>query len=277
MNILSMLVRLEDALGRTNLAKQMVLRPPISGATGAEPGQSREINLVVGYNGTPNSQTALDLTLWIAHQTRLATRHQVTVQVVYVVKPVAVESSTVELPPPGRMEPAMATRSVQVVSRQAKETPVLTVPVAAMAGWAAEPGSSSEPDWAIAPWSEPSLVGTSRSATAWSEQKWSAQKWAATSDHALEGAPFPAPSLEERPFEQADRILWQARQMADEWRGSLKTHLRFGNVAQQLRRVVNAESASVLLLGCTSAEDPIIEELGLAFPCAVLGIPPVMN
>jgi hypothetical protein len=75
-----MLVRLEHALDCPDLAKQMILVPKA-----AVPVVSDDIHLVVGYNGSARSQTALDLTLWIAHQTRLATRRAVTVQVVYVV------------------------------------------------------------------------------------------------------------------------------------------------------------------------------------------------
>ena len=82
MNILSMLVRLQGALGRSDLVNQMLLLPQ---AHSLQTSSDQEINLVVGYSSSPRSQTALDLTLWIAHQTRLATGKQVTVQVVYVV------------------------------------------------------------------------------------------------------------------------------------------------------------------------------------------------
>lgn len=86
MNIKTMLVRLQDALERNDLSEKMVLLP---GAASIHPDgtNSKEaINLVVGYNSSPNSQTALDLTLWIAHQTRLVTRKPVTVKVVYVLE-----------------------------------------------------------------------------------------------------------------------------------------------------------------------------------------------
>ncbi len=80
-NIKPMLERLQSAMGRNDLIEQMVLLPGAASATA----KNKSVNLIVGYNRSPSSQTALDVTLWIAHQTRLATQKQVTVQVVYVV------------------------------------------------------------------------------------------------------------------------------------------------------------------------------------------------
>ncbi len=84
MNIKTMLVRLQDALERNDLSEKMVLLPGAASIPPDATNSKEAINLVVGYNSSPNSQTALDLTLWIAHQTRLVTRKPVTVKVVYV-------------------------------------------------------------------------------------------------------------------------------------------------------------------------------------------------
>ncbi|HEY9906147.1 MAG TPA: hypothetical protein V6D18_00910 [Thermosynechococcaceae cyanobacterium] len=205
MNILPMLARLENALGRTDLTKQMVLIPHKSG----ERSTSEEINLVVGYNGSPRSQTALDLTLWIAHQTRLVTRKPVTVQVVYVA----------DLTDQGQRSPKKNARS----------------------------GSSSVyADSVIKPFShsaQPSSVAVAE------------------------------PLSSADPFDHADRVLWQARNLAEEWRGSLKTHLRFGQVARELRQIVQSESGVLLLVGCESPTHALVHQLGAKFPCPVLGIP----
>jgi hypothetical protein len=80
-NIKSMLARLECAMNRTDLFEEMLLLPkPVDQESNSE----QSVNLVVGYNASPQSQTALDLTLLIAHQSRLAAQKPVTVQVVYV-------------------------------------------------------------------------------------------------------------------------------------------------------------------------------------------------
>jgi hypothetical protein len=72
--IKSMLMRLQNALGQPDLVEQMLLASGKTALDTAETQSDETVNLVIGYNGSPNSQVALDLTLWIAHQTRLATQ-----------------------------------------------------------------------------------------------------------------------------------------------------------------------------------------------------------
>jgi len=217
-NLLSMLARLSDALGCADLTKQMVLVAPQSW----EPRSTKEINLVVGYNGSPRSQTALDLTLWIAHRTRLATGKLVTVQVVYVVD--------------------MANECQPTTSLPHQLSTLIS----------GDPSGYADP---IAQGYRPLTTGH-------------------RSNSAVAELPSIAPSCQLNQFDQADLILWQARHMADEWRGSLKTHLRFGQTAPELRRVVEAESAALLLLGCDTTDHPLVKQLAPNFPCAILGIPP---
>ena len=202
MNVLSMLARLQATLDRSSdSVSQMLLIPSRS----LELSTLTAVNLVVGYSGSVKSQAALDLTLWIAHQTKIATKQQVTVQMVYV-----------------------SEELVNVVSPM-------------------QPSRSS--------------VGRT-SVLAMPQQRSIRQE-------ALEKS---------RQFEQADRILWQARCLAEEWRGALKTHLRFGQVGQQLIEVACQEEASLLILGCESAQVPLVHQLanqGKALPFSVLGIPPM--
>lgn len=167
MKIKPMLLRLQAALGYDDSAQPAILSSGNQGIDTDYSETSETINLVVGYNGSPNSLTALDLTLWIAYQTRLATQRAVMVHVVYVI--------------------------------QGKE------------------------------------------------------------------------------FEQADRVLYQARYLAEEWRGSLTTHLQFGSVADGIREVVRAENAELLLLGCRSQRHALVKRLGDNLPCPVLGIPQSSN
>jgi hypothetical protein len=187
-----MLMRLQNRLDRTDLVEQLVLLPR---STRAE--TDGDIHLMVGYSNSAQSQRALDLTLCMAHQTRLATSRPVTVQVVYV----AVDG----------------VESVEPRSRSDRRSGGAAVAV--------------------------------RPSTAQMAMNRATQ------------------------FEQADGILWQARCLAEEWRGSLRTHLRFGDMATELRQVVTAESASLLILGCETSAHPLIRRLGTNFPCPVLGVP----
>lgn len=86
MNIKPMLVRLQNAIGRDDLIEQMVLLREPTTPFSEQAQSAKPVNLIVGYNSSPKSHTALDITLLIAHQTRLATKAQVTVQVVYVIE-----------------------------------------------------------------------------------------------------------------------------------------------------------------------------------------------
>jgi Universal stress protein family len=198
-NVLSMLARLQATLDRTDLVRQMLLIPSRT----SEMSTLGAVNLVVAYSGSEKSQAALDLTLWIAHQTKMATTQSVTVQVVYVAE-----------------ESKVATWSRSTHHRSTGRASVLAMP----------------------------------------EKR-------SISQEALDRA---------TQFEQADRILWQARCLAEEWRGALKTHLRFGQVAGQLLEVAYAEEASLLILGCESSHNPLVRQLsqrGEDLPFSVLGTP----
>lgn len=266
MNIMSMLVRLQGALGSTDLIDQVILLPErrsanswtkhlkASGprhsskrqeeqhwqALAAEAESRSELNLVVGYNSSPKSQTALDLTLWIAHQTRLATRKQVTVQVVYVVDPTSCLNAIPNTP--ADLQKAVSKQAGQSNRRQK---------AASLAG------------------------ATSSSKTLTRQRSNTAVAVSPTDSKLLAASDFP--QCQTQQFEQADRILWQARCLANEWRGSLKTHLRFGDVAQELKRVVEDESATLLWLGCDSPDNTVVQKLGSRFPCPVLGVPPTLH
>ncbi len=206
-----MLVRLQSAIGRDDLIEQMVLLPEPKKPFSPE---VQAVNLIVAYDASPNSHTALDLAFCIAHQTRLATNAPVNVQAVYVVENhdynqvTDVLSCTKTLP--------TLECSVSAVSKS--DIPVLT---------------------------QSKLRGITQ---------FLAEKTIT-------------------PVQEADRILWQARSLAEEWQGDFKSHLRFGCVATELKKVVELETANILFLGCKSVNHPLIQILGSNFPCAVLGIP----
>jgi len=78
-------MRLQDALGIDDLS-ELVLLPGCNHSFINRDRDLGKISLVVGFDGSPESHTALDLTLWIAHQTRLVTPAPVIVHAVYVVE-----------------------------------------------------------------------------------------------------------------------------------------------------------------------------------------------
>lgn len=210
-----MLARLQSAMGTDVIERMMLLSPA---ASPTQERMSTSVNLLVGYNSSPNSQTALDLTLWIAHQTRLATQKQVTVHVVYVSE----EHS------------------------QHRHCP-------------------NSPAFDISKLYNKNILRELAQVAAFRDT----QSAAALHRETLALHPrITSPDL----LEQADLILWQAKTLAAEWRGSLVAHLRFGNVAQELKAVVEAENATLLFLGCNSVNHPIVQQLGTDFPCAVLGM-----
>jgi hypothetical protein len=228
-----MLVRLEGAMNRNDLMEQMVLLPEPASAASKWANSTKSVNLVVGYNASPSSQTALDLTMWIAHQTRLATQKQVTVQVVYVID---------EL------------QSSKYLDR---------FNLADVSGSSIHPFSSGCPKSSASTKSASSVLTKPKLQALAVEQETKSVKKHRTK----------ATGNQADWFEQADRILWQARCLAQEWRGSFKAHLRFGDVAAELRKVVESEAATLLFLGCNCVNHPIVQNLGSNLPCSVLGIP----
>jgi nucleotide-binding universal stress UspA family protein len=214
-----MLVRLQSTIGRNDLIEQMVLLPEPKKTFGETIHESclqpaKSVNLIVAYNSSPNSHTALDIALWIAHQTRLATNAQVTVQAVYVIE----DNQSSHYPN---------------VFRPQQHQSTLDCPISDVA------------KSAISVLTEPKL-----SANILYLQRKSADA-----------------------LKQADKIIWQARSLAEEWQASFKTHLRFGSIAAEIKNIVELEAADILFVGCQSRNHPMIQALGSNFPCAVLGIP----
>ncbi|AUB37560.1 Rossmann-like alpha/beta/alpha sandwich fold [Nostoc flagelliforme CCNUN1] len=201
-----MLARLQSATGRDDLIEQMVLLPEPKKPFSKKPQQVKAVNLIVAYDASPNSHTALDIAFWIAHQTRLATNAEVTVQAVYVLE----DNSKSQYPNVLSLPIQQAPFEYQICEISKSATQVLTQP-------------------------QLQTVVT--------------------------------------PLQQADIILWQARSLAEEWQGCFKSHLRFGCISTELKKVVESEAADILFLGCNSVNHPMIEALGSNFPCAVLGIP----
>ncbi|MEG4519452.1 MULTISPECIES: universal stress protein [unclassified Microcoleus] len=238
MKLKTMLARFESALGYQNLAEEMVLLPepkvPISKKS-QSPKQAKTINFIVGYNSSPQSQIALDITLWMAHQTRFVTTKEVTVQVVYVID----ESSKSYREDTCQVAVANALAAQQEVS-DLEETFALNCAAPALALPTEIPSISQHKNW-IEPHYLQAIYGQNNE------------------------------------YEVADKLLWQARCLAQEWRGLFKAHLRIGRVATELRNVVELESANLLFLGCGSGNHRLVRELGNNFPCCVLGIPSALS
>ncbi len=165
-----MLMRLESVLGCDDLTQRMVLLSPAKTSQRPIESPSATLNFVVGYNGSDHSQGALDIALWIAHQTRLVKPNPILVHVVYVID---------------QVQPAA--------------------------------------------------------------------------------------------LEKADHILWQARCLASEWRGSLDAHLRIGNMATELSQTAQEMNAEVMFLGCKNSRHSLVKQLTNQTPCPVLGLPKELN
>ncbi|MEG4196681.1 universal stress protein [Microcoleus sp. Pol12A5] len=238
MNLKTMLARFESALGYQNLAEEMVLLPeqtlPVSKKS-KSPKQAKTINFIVGYNSSPQSQIALDITLWMAHQTRLVTTKEVTVQVVYVID----ESPKSYGEDNCKFAVANALVAQQKVSNL-EEAFALNCAAPALALQTEIPSVAQQKTW-IDPHYFREIFG------------------------------------QKNEYEVADKLLWQARCLAEEWRGLFKAHLRIGRVATELRNVVELESANLLFLGCDSGNHSLVRELGNNFPCCVLGIPSALS
>ncbi|MDM9380232.1 universal stress protein [Chlorogloeopsis sp. ULAP01] len=203
-----MLMRLQNALGRDDLIEQMVLlwgqsTPDWESATSV-----KSVNLIVGYDSSPKSHTALDISLLIAHQTRIATKTHVTVQAVYVLEDNQTSHLLDVLP------------QKEVVNSGFSHRFSLDLPA----------------------------ISTSNRI-------------------------YQRVLNKTYKFASAERILWQARCLAEEWQSYFKAHLRFGCLADELKKVVASEAASLLFLGCNSPQHPIIQKLKYSCPCPVLGIP----
>jgi nucleotide-binding universal stress UspA family protein len=288
-NIKAMLMRLESALNRNDLVDQLILwpgtlrdRPPEPpwpepdfaadfGFSLEEPdfeladraadpqGQAQNLgqalNFVVGYNSSPKSHAALDLTLWIAHQTRLVTRQPVVVQVVYVLESAADLGS-------------------DILGSDIKDMNLFS----ANLGGGYQPESQPLPGMAMMRQPAGSGVGGAQGESrrqAWSESTdWAAPACALMPQPVLSGyQPQSQAQLGAESLGFADRVLWQARCLANEWRGSLETHLRFGNLGQELCQVVQEQAATLLILGCHTPHHPLLQQWGQQLPCPILGIP----
>ncbi|GAB4386437.1 MAG: hypothetical protein Kow00121_53030 [Elainellaceae cyanobacterium] len=234
MNIKTLLLHLQDALKQEGLSQQMLLYPGSTSISLAD-SPTQAVNFVVGYSGSPNSQTALDFVFWMAHQTRVLTQQQVTVHVVY-----ALDSCEMRQIP---CVPCTAASSLK--------------------GWQAQLESST-----LEQVTKPSL----RSPNSLLKEPFPSAK--AGKGRQLAQISQGSSVALSNSLEKADRILWQARCLADEWRGSLEAHLRFGDVATELSQVISEKAANLLFVGCSFSDHPLIQQLiANGVPCPILGIP----
>jgi nucleotide-binding universal stress UspA family protein len=236
MNIKATLARLGSTMADSRAARDLLLLPGLARngegqfaadrvSESADLTDSDTINIVVGYSGSQNSQVALDLTLLIAYQTRLATRKRVIVQTVYVLEGIYHTQKQVFS---GAVNPSSG-----VAPRHNAQSNLATATI-----------SDRRTD-----------------------------KLAPSRRHTVNCVDARAAQLQ--CFEEADRVLWQARTFATEWRGSLNTHLRFGSPAAELSNVAQQEQADLMIVGCRSGEHPLIEQLKTFTGCPVIGIPAV--
>jgi nucleotide-binding universal stress UspA family protein len=224
MNIQAMLLRLQNALGQTNLSNQMLLYPGSDASRPQMELRDKTTNFVVGYSGSPNSQTALDFVFWMAHQTRLALQQPVTVHVVYVLDSCSALNFS-----------CVAAGSLNELRTQ------FSLPT---------PNPANE----IQQRSRTALLLRSETEPLADSQRKTSESLSSS-------------------LEYADRILWQARCLASEWRGSLEAHLRFGSATAELREVVAAVDADLLFVGCSSPNHALLQQLTPDLPCPILGIP----
>lgn len=238
MNVQTLLLRLQNELKQEGLSQQMLLYSGEHSISSSEWITQPEVNFVIGYNGSPNSQTALDFVFWMAHQARLLTQRQVTVHVVY----------------------ALDSCGMRQLSCTAAAT---------LKDWQAQLVSQSEP----------SLLGGATLKRESRKSTWARDLVQPAAGQLAQLHKEPAHVADQtsslrHALDHADRILWQARCLADEWRGSLEAHLRFGDMATELRQIVDAKAADLLFVGCSFAEHPLVQRLTASgFPCPILGIP----
>ncbi|MBE9224802.1 universal stress protein [Phormidium sp. LEGE 05292] len=230
-----MLVRFQSAVGRDDLVEQMILLPGRKSSVSPTTKSDNSLTFVVGYNGSPSSHTALDITLLMAHQTSLATNKQVSVQIVYVIDN---EGNSKLKHFPSNYKTSSNYWEFSTASVLKSVTTELAKPTIQ------------------------ALATSDRQITTKSTTKLTTQS-----------RPIPTTCSRTSIFEKADQILWQARYLVEEWGDDFIAHLRIGCVAEELTKVVESEAADLLFLGCHSAKHSLVHKLGAKFSCPVLGIP----